>query len=121
MMPSETGRPIPYIDEVALEFPELRIVAGHIGYPWTQEMIAVATKHENVYIDTSAYVPRRYPQPLVEYLRGHGRQKVLFGTNFPMLLHPKCAGGVDELGLDEETKRLFLSENAKRVFGLDAA
>ena len=49
LCPSEPGRPIPYIDEVALEFPELRIVCGHIGYPWTTEMIAVATKHPNVY------------------------------------------------------------------------
>ena len=59
LAPSETGRPTPYIDQIAIEFPELRIVAGHIGYPWTQEMVAVATKHENVYIDTSAYTPLR--------------------------------------------------------------
>ncbi|MEK7830070.1 MAG: amidohydrolase family protein, partial [Acidobacteriota bacterium] len=61
LMPSETGRPVPYLDEVALVFPELKIVAGHIGHPWTDEMIGVAWKHENVYIDTSAYLPRYYP------------------------------------------------------------
>ena len=61
LMPSEPGRPIPYLDEVALVFPELRIVAGHIGYPWTDEMIGLAWKHENVFIDTSAYLPRYYP------------------------------------------------------------
>ena len=55
LRPSETGRPIPYIDQVALDFPELVIVCGHVGYPWTEEMVAVARKHENVYIDTSAY------------------------------------------------------------------
>jgi predicted TIM-barrel fold metal-dependent hydrolase len=55
LRPSETGRPIPYIDQVALDFPELTIVCGHIGYPWTTEMIAVADKHANVCIDTSAY------------------------------------------------------------------
>lgn len=60
--PSETGLPIPYIDQVALDFPELTIVCGHIGYPWTTEMIAVADKHANVYIDTSAYTTRRYPR-----------------------------------------------------------
>ena len=77
LRPSETGRPIPYIDEVALDFPELMIVAGHIGYPWTQEMIAVATKHANVVIDTSAYTVKRYPPELVAYMRTHGRRKVL--------------------------------------------
>ncbi|MFX8481514.1 amidohydrolase family protein, partial [Acinetobacter baumannii] len=46
---SETGRPIPYLDDVALDFPELTIVAGHIGYPWTEEMIALARKYPNVY------------------------------------------------------------------------
>ena len=60
LRPSETGRPIPYIDQVAIDFPELVIVCGHIGYPWTEEMVAVARKHENVYIDTSAYTARRY-------------------------------------------------------------
>ena len=60
LMPSEVGRPI-YLDQVALDFPELIIVAGHIGYPWTGEAIAVATKHPNVFIDTSAYTARRYP------------------------------------------------------------
>ena len=63
---SETGRPIPYLDDVALDFPDLVIIAGHIGYPWTEEMIALARKYPNVYIDTSAYTTRRYPQPLVE-------------------------------------------------------
>jgi predicted TIM-barrel fold metal-dependent hydrolase len=58
------------------------IIAGHIGYPWTQEMIALATKYENVYIDTSAYTAKRYPPELVQYIRSHGRRKVMFGTNF---------------------------------------
>jgi len=52
LMPSEVGRPIPYIDQIALDFPELKIVCGHIGYPWTTEMIAVTTKHENVFKNT---------------------------------------------------------------------
>jgi hypothetical protein len=84
LMPSEPGRPI-YLDQVALDFPELVIVAGHIGYPWTDEAIAVATKHENVFIDTSAYAVRRYPSPLVEFMRGHGRH-----SNFDKLpdAHP---------------------------------
>jgi len=50
------GRPIPYLDNVAREFPDLTVVAGHIGHPWTEEMIALATKYETVYIDTSAYI-----------------------------------------------------------------
>ncbi|WP_343264853.1 amidohydrolase family protein [Kordiimonas laminariae] len=117
LMPSEVGRPI-YIDQVALDFPELKIVGGHIGYPWTDEAIAVATKHENVFIDTSAYTAARYPAQLVEFMRRHGRRKVLFGTNYPMITPGKALEALDSLGLDDEVKELFLSGNAQRVFGL---
>ena len=119
LRPSETGRPIPYIDQVAIDFPELDIVCGHIGYPWTEEMVAVARKHERVVIDTSAYTARRYPPELVRYLRsGSGRHKVLFGSNHPMIAPARALEGLDELELDDETRELFLEGNARRVFGL---
>jgi predicted TIM-barrel fold metal-dependent hydrolase len=118
LRPSEPGRPIPYLDEVALEFPELVIVAGHIGYPWTQEMIAVATKYASVYIDTSAYTARRYPPELVQFMRSNGRRKVMFGTNYPMIAAANALEDLDSLGLDAETKELFLTGNATRVFGI---
>jgi len=119
MRPSETGRPIPYIDQIALDFPELVIVGGHIGYAWTEEMVAVARKHENVYIDTSAYVPKRYPAELIAYMRsGSGRHKVMFGTNYPMIFHQQALDGIDALALDEEIRELFLARNARRVLQL---
>jgi predicted TIM-barrel fold metal-dependent hydrolase len=120
LCPSEPGRPIPYLDHVALEFPELTIVGGHIGYPWTAEMISLATKYPNVYIDTSAYTVRRYPADLVEYLRGHGRRKVLFGSNHPAWPAVECLKNLDTLDLDAETAALFLHGNAERVFSLQA-
>jgi predicted TIM-barrel fold metal-dependent hydrolase len=118
LAPSDPGRPIPYLDEVALDFPELVIVGGHIGYPWQSEMIALATKYENVYIDTSAYKPKRFPPELVSFLRGHGRSKVLFGSNYPMLLPGDCLAQIDELGLDAAARGAFLHDNAARVFRL---
>ena len=118
MRTSETGRPIPYIDEVALKFPDLKIVCGHIGYPWTDEMIAVAWKHPNVYIDTSAYLPRYYPKQLVHFMKTYGKKKVLFGTNFPMLTWDRCVKDVEKLGLSDEVLTLFMFKNAERVFKL---
>ena len=119
LRPSETGRPIPYIDQVALDFPELVIVCGHVGYPWTEEMVAVARKHENVYIDTSAYTSRRLPEELLRFMRtGTGQRKVLFGTNYPMIRHSHALAGLDELGLTEDARRDYLRGNAERVFGL---
>jgi len=118
LRPSETGRPIPYIDQVAIDFPELAIVCGHIGYPWTTEMIAVADKHPNVYIDTSAYATHRYPPELVDYLTGRGRDKVLFGTNYPMMTPARALARFEELGLDDAAADRFLRGNARRVFRL---
>jgi len=118
MRPSEPGRPIPYLDHVAHEFPELVILAGHIGFPWVSEMISLALKHPNIYIDTSAYKASRFPDEFVQYMRGPGRKKVLFGTNYPMLTATECFAGLDQLQLDDETRALFLGGNAFRVFGL---
>ncbi len=115
---SEPGRPIPYLDDVALDFPDLVIVAGHIGYPWTEEMIALARKYPNVYIDTSAYTCKRYPPELVRYMQGGGRKKVLFGSNYPMILPHKALEALDALGLDDEARGMFLDGNARRVFAL---
>lgn len=117
LMPSEVGRPI-YLDQVAIDFPELVIVGGHIGHPWTDEAVALATKHENVYIDTSAYTAQRYPKALVDYLRAHGRSKVLFGSNWPMIAPAKALEGLPALALDAATQAAFLGGNAARVYRL---
>jgi uncharacterized protein len=122
LRPSETGRPIPYIDQVALDFPELTIVGGHVGYPWTEEMITLARKHENVYIDTSAYTSKRLPRELVTYMHSSGgRRKVLFGSNYPMILPQAALADLAALELDDEARSLYLDGNARRVFGLEPA
>ena len=118
LCPSEPGRPIPYLDHVLLEFPELVVVGGHVGFPWTNEVISLAMKYPNFYIDTSAYKLNRLPEELVKYMQGRGRKKVMFGTNFPMITPEACLASLDSLGLDDEAKRMFLHENAARVFGL---
>ena len=94
------------------------IVGGHIGYPWQSEMIALATKYENVYIDTSAYKPKRFPAELVAFMRGHGKKKVLFGSNYPMILPGDCLAQLGALGLEAEAQSAFLHDNAARVFRL---
>jgi len=119
LKPSETGRPIPYLDNVLRDFPDLTVVAGHIGHPWTEEMTALATKYEDVYIDTSAYKPKRYPEAFVEFMKGHGSEKAIFGTNYPMIQPGDCLEGLEALDLDEETEELFLYKNAERAFGTE--
>ena len=96
----------------------LTIVGGHIGHPWTDEMIGLAWKHDNVVIDTSAYAPRYYPPALLQYLSSYGRDKVLFGTNFPQLPLERCVAEARALDLPDASREAFLSGNARRVFGL---
>lgn len=114
---SESGRPS-HIERMALDFPDLTIVCGHIGYPWHIEMIACATKFPNVYIDTSAYKPNRYPDELVKFMKTNGKQKVMFGTNFPMITPEACLEKLPGLDLNEEQTELFLYKNAEKVFKL---
>lgn len=117
LCPSEVGRPIPYIDRVALDFPDLKIVCGHIGYPWTDEMISVAWKHKNVFIDTSAYLPPYYPRSLVHFMSTYGRSKVMLGTNYPQLAldkYTKLVMSNEKLFKNKD----FLYRNARRVFKL---
>jgi uncharacterized protein len=118
LCPSEPGRPIPYLDNVLLEFPELVVVGGHVGYPWIDEVLSLATKYPNFYVDTSAYAVHRLPAALVDYMRGRGRSRVLFGTNWPMLSPQRSLAQLAGLGLDEEAARLYLGGNAVRVFDL---
>lgn len=125
LCPSEVGRPIPYIDVVALKFPKLKIICGHIGHPWTAEMVAVAWKHENVYIDTSAHLPKYYPPELIHFINTTGRKKVMFGTNFPQLTWANCVESVAQHlatgkrgGLRADVLKDFMGGNAMRVLKL---
>ena len=120
LMPSEPGRPIPYLEQVLLDFPELKVVAGHCGAPWTAETILLARKFENFHIDTSAYKLDRIPDELVNYMRQSGCRKVMFGSNYPMITAANCLQGLDALDLHSEARDNFLHGNAERVFGLAA-
>lgn len=117
LLPSEPGRPI-YLDDVALDFPDLVIVGGHIGWPWTEEMLALAWKHPNVYVDASAHLPGRYPAAFVDFIRGSGADKSIFGTDYPMLRMDRTVRGVFELGLPDDALEKFLHGNAASVFRL---
>ena len=111
------GRPIT-LDPVACHFPELKLVGIHIGIPWADEMIAMAWKHENVYIIADAHAPKYWPESFILYIDSYGRHKVMFGTDFPVLSFQRYREEVDRLGLRPESYQAFLRDNAIRVFGL---
>lgn len=111
------GRPIA-LDAVACDFPELRIVGIHVGIPWTGEMIAMAWKHPNVFIGSDAHAPRYWPREFVQFIDSYGQDKVIFGTDFPVLEFARARREIEELGLRPEPLRKLLRDNARRVYGL---
>jgi predicted TIM-barrel fold metal-dependent hydrolase len=112
------GRPIT-LDSVACDFPDLKLIGIHIGWPWTEEMISVAYKHPNVYIGSDAYAPKYWPREFVHFVNTWGKEKVLFGSDFPVIDPARALGEIDALGLRPESKDALLRSNAIRVYRLD--
>jgi predicted TIM-barrel fold metal-dependent hydrolase len=111
------GRPI-CLDKIAIDFPELKLLGIHIGVPWTDEMIAMAWKHENVFIGVDAYAPKHWPEQIVRYLNSYGREKVLFGTDWPVIDPERAVREIEAMQLRPETIRALMRENALKVFRL---
>lgn len=117
LLPSESGRPI-YLDEVALAFPELTIIGCHLGQPWHEEMMTLAWKHPNVYIETSARTPKHWPASFVDYARGWGQDKILWATDYPLLSFERTLAELEDLNLGDDIYRKLVRDNAIRAFGL---
>lgn len=116
-MPSRTSRPI-HLDDVALYFDELRIVASHTGWPWVEELIAMAWKHPNVYIGCGAHAPKYWDKSLIQFLNSRGKGKVLWGTDFPVVRHKDSLEQVAAIDLKPEARALLMHGAAEKVFGL---
>ena len=112
------GRPIA-LDAVACDFPELKIIGIHVGIPWTDEMIAMAWKHPNVYIGCDAHSPKYWPASFVNFIDTFGQDKVIFGTDFPVLDFERTRTEIEALELRSDPKRKLLRDNVLRIYGLD--
>ena len=111
------GRPI-CLDQVAIDFPELTLIGIHIGIPWTDEMISMCWKHENVYAAGDAYAPKHWPRQFVHYANSYGSHKVLFGTDWPVIDPQRAVQEIEALGFKPEAKEKLMHANARRLFRL---
>ena len=111
------GRPI-LLDQVAIDFPELKLIGIHIGIPWTDEMVSMCWKHDNVYTAGDAYAPRYWPAQYLHYANTYGRHKVMFGTDWPVIDPERAVEEVSTLDLKPESTRMLMRDNALRVFRL---
>jgi len=106
------------VDTIACHFPELKIIGIHIGWPWTEEMIAVAYKHPNVYIGSDAYAPKYWDPKFIHYINTFGQDKVLFGTDWPVISHLRAREEIAELNLRPTSELKFMRSNALSLYGL---
>jgi predicted TIM-barrel fold metal-dependent hydrolase len=113
----EHARPLA-IDNLAARFPSLTIVAAHPGWPWTDEMTAVALHKGNVYWELSGWAPKYFPPSLRADIRGRLREKIMFGSDHPSLPYERILREWDELGYDQSVMDLVFHGNAERVLGL---
>lgn len=108
------------LDRVALDFPDLKIVAIHIGYPWVEEMMAVAWKHANVFIGCDAHPPRYWDSAFVRFINSRGQDKVLFGTDWPVVEFETAMQQLEALDLKPGPRTKLMVDNAVRVYGLES-
>jgi hypothetical protein len=106
------------LDDVAADFPSLQIVIAHPSFPWQDEAISICLHKSNVWIDLSGWSPKYFPPQLVQYANTQLRDKVLFGSDFPLITPDRWLADFAEAPFRDEVRALVLKENAVRLLGL---
>jgi predicted TIM-barrel fold metal-dependent hydrolase len=106
------------VDDVAVDFPELRIILAHPSFPWQDEALAVATHKPYVYIDLSGWSPKYFPPQLVRYANSLLKDKVLFGSDYPVITPDRWLADFEKLDIKPEVRPRILKDNAARLLGL---
>ena len=114
-MPAEPQRPL-YLDEVCLFFPELVLIMAHGADPWWGEAIRLLLKYPNLYMMTSAYLPKYLPAEMIHFMNTRGQDKVLFATDFPFLPFDRAVDTAKALPFRPGVLGKYLRDNARRVF-----
>jgi uncharacterized protein len=106
------------IDDVAADFPELDVILAHPSFPWQDEALAVAVHKPNVYIDLSGWSPKYFPENLVRYTNTLLKEKMLFGSDYPLITPDRWLADFEGLPIRDEVRPLVLKQNAARLLGL---
>jgi len=106
------------VDDVAAEFPELDIILAHPSFPWQDEALAIAVHKPNVYIDLSGWSPKYFPDNLIQYTNTRLRNKMLFGSDYPLISPDRWLSDFEKLPIKDDVRPLVLKENAARLLGL---
>jgi uncharacterized protein len=107
-----------YLDDVAVDFPDMPIILAHPSFPWQEEALSVATHKPQVYIDLSGWSPKYFAPILVQYANTLLKDKVLFGTDFPVLTPDRWTADLEKTAIRDEVKPGIFKDNAVRLLGL---
>ncbi len=111
------GNPMP-IDDVAVDFPDMPIVMAHPSFPWQDEAISICLHKPQVYIDLSGWSPKYFSPNLIQYANTLLKNKVLFGSDYPLLTPDRWMADFEKIAIRDEVRPLIMKENARRLFGL---
>jgi uncharacterized protein len=117
--PGWVQNPVHY-DEVAYHFPQLRIVMTHCGQPWVDEAISVISHWDNVFMAATSVAPKYWSPEFIRFINSRGREKMLFGTEYPTISWERSRSELHDLGLRPESSTAFFEDNARRVYKWDA-
>jgi predicted TIM-barrel fold metal-dependent hydrolase len=106
------------IDDVAVDFPDIKIILAHPSFPWQEEALAVAQHKPNVYIDLSGWSPKYFPSILVRYCNSLLKDKMLFGSDWPMIAPERWLADFEKIDIKDDVRPLVLKKNAARLLGL---
>jgi uncharacterized protein len=106
------------LDDVAADFPDMPIILAHPSFPWQEEALSVATHKPQVYIDLSGWSPKYFPPILVQYANTLLKNKILFGSDYPVLAPEKWIEEFEKLPIKPEVRPLIMKENAAKLLGL---
>jgi uncharacterized protein len=107
-----------HVDDVAVDFPDMKIILAHPSFPWQDEALSVATHKPQVYIDLSGWSPKYFPPQLVQYANSLLKNKVLFGSDFPVITPERWMKDFDSISIKDEVRPKIMKENAAKLFGL---
>jgi uncharacterized protein len=110
-----------YLDDVAVDFPDMPIILAHPSFPWQEEALSVATHKPQVYIDLSGWSPKYFPPILIQYANTLLKHKMLFGTDFPILTPERWMSDLEKIDIRDEVKPGIFKDNAAKLLGLAKA
>lgn len=112
----KNSRPFPILDDLAVDFPDLTIVAAHPAWPFTDEMMAIALHKPNVYWEMSGWGPEYIPEPLKHDMSRRLQDKIMFGSDYPSLSYERLLTGWQKLDLRDDIAEKIFHGNAERLF-----